>query len=347
MRKIFKALIFTVLSVSMYAQDIHFSQFYAAPLDLNPAMTGVMKCKMRFGANYRNQWAPILKGNAYNTYMFSYDQKVPVGRYDYFGFGANFWGDKAGSLGFGTVQFRASAAYSKRLGGDRYSSHYLVFGANGGLNQRSIGFQNAKYGTQHDGHGGFDPDGPVDPLQFNVDNSFTFADVSVGALWYSILNRHNSFWAGIAMNHLNQANVSFYRNTVVPLYSKLTFHAGGEFKLSQQMYIVPGVVFFSQGPSWELNTGSSLRFNLTQRRYEEQSFDVGLWARVSNGEKQATFDAIILSTRFNYNKFGIGFTYDVNTSSLREANPANNSFELSLMYVICGPERRGVYCPNF
>ncbi len=347
MRSFFITLIVIALSFSIQAQDIHFSQFYAAPLDLNPAMTGVMKCKMRFSANYRNQWAPILKSNAYNTYMFSYDQKVPVGRYDYFGFGANFWGDKAGALGFGTVQFRASAAYSKRLGGDRTSSHYLVFGANGGLNQRSINFQNAQYGSQHDGKGGWDSNGPIDPSQLNVNDRFLFADVAVGALWYSILNRHNSFWAGVAMNHLNQANVSFYRADVVPLYSKFTFHAGGEFRMSRQMYIVPGVVFFNQGPSWETNAGTSLRFNLTKSRFEEQSFDIGLWARVSNGEEKPTFDAIILSTRFDYNKFGLGFTYDINTSSLRQANAANGSFELSLVYVICGPERRGVYCPNF
>jgi len=67
------------------AQDIHFSQFYMSPLNLNPALTGVMNCNTRMVANYRNQWAAVLQANAYNTYSVSYDQKIPVGRSDYFG----------------------------------------------------------------------------------------------------------------------------------------------------------------------------------------------------------------------------------------------------------------------
>ena len=84
-------------TVAVHAQDIHFSQFYMSPLNLNPALTGVMNCNHRITANYRNQWASILKQNAYNTYSVSYDQKLPVGRYDYFGIGGTLWGDKAGA----------------------------------------------------------------------------------------------------------------------------------------------------------------------------------------------------------------------------------------------------------
>ncbi|HNM24595.1 MAG TPA: type IX secretion system membrane protein PorP/SprF, partial [Saprospiraceae bacterium] len=53
-----------VLAVAVQAQDIHFSQFYMSPLNLNPAMTGVMNCNHRIVANYRNQWSSILKQNA-------------------------------------------------------------------------------------------------------------------------------------------------------------------------------------------------------------------------------------------------------------------------------------------
>ena len=101
------------------AQDIHFSQFYMSPLNLNPAMTGVMNCKTRFVANYRNQWASVLKANAYNTYSASYDQKVPVGREDYFGIGGSLWGDVAGESRFGTTQGRISLSYSKKMSGYR------------------------------------------------------------------------------------------------------------------------------------------------------------------------------------------------------------------------------------
>lgn len=94
-----KVLLFAVgicLAGLVSAQDIHFSQFYMSPLNLNPALTGVMNCNMRVVGNYRNQYASILKSNAFNTYSVSYDQKIPVGRYDYFGVGGTLWGDKAG-----------------------------------------------------------------------------------------------------------------------------------------------------------------------------------------------------------------------------------------------------------
>lgn len=107
MRRIIQLILFLV-PLSVFTQDIHFSQFYMSPLNLNPALTGVMNCKMRFVANYRNQWAPVLKSKSFNTFNMSFDQKIPVGRYDYFGFGGTFWGDKAGSLDFSTIQFKLS-----------------------------------------------------------------------------------------------------------------------------------------------------------------------------------------------------------------------------------------------
>ncbi len=346
MKKLLSLVFFLGLMLQSQAQDIHFSQFYMAPLDLNPALTGVMNCKMRFTANYRNQWAAVLKSEAYNTYMLGYDQKIPVGRYDYFGFGGLLWGDRAGSLDFGTLQIKLSASYSKRLGGSRTSSHYLVFGANAGITQRSLAFHKAQFGSQNN-DGSFDPVKPHGEATPSPD--FIFADISAGLLWFSILDENNNFYMGLAANHLNEPNQSFYNEGTVKLYSKYTIHLGGQFALSRKMALVPGVVTFFQGPSFQVNGGTSVRFQLSRGRNGDQSFQVGLWGRVSNAiESEGTvFDALILMTRFDYEHFGVGFSYDFNTSSLRQASAANGSFELSLLYLICRPERRGVYCPSF
>ena len=69
--KVLKAFVIGIalfVGIGLNAQDIHFSQFYMSPLNLNPALTGVMNCNTRFVGNYRNQWASVLKSNAYNTY---------------------------------------------------------------------------------------------------------------------------------------------------------------------------------------------------------------------------------------------------------------------------------------
>ena len=331
-------------TVAVQAQDIHFSQFYMSPLNLNPAMTGVMNCNHRIVANYRNQWSSILKQNAYNTYSASYDQKLPVGRYDYFGLGGTFWGDKAGESEFATLQARLSGSYAKKMGGYRKKAHYLVFGADIGVSQRSINSHALKWPSQNDGQGRYDPNQPGEIID---DPNFLFLDMSAGILWFSVFDEDNNFYFGGAFSHLNRANQSF-GDANIPLYSKFTFHAGGEFMVGKRFGLIPGVVTFFQGPSFQVNAGNSFKFLLGNSRRYHQAFQLGAWARVANKlESGKLVDAFILSTRFDYEQFTIGFSYDINTSSLNAASNGNGAFEFSLVYKICGPERRGVYCPNF
>ncbi|HRO74000.1 MAG TPA: type IX secretion system membrane protein PorP/SprF, partial [Saprospiraceae bacterium] len=149
-------LLFMVITLQVSAQDIHFTQFYMSPLNLNPALTGVMNCRTRMVANYRNQWSAILSANAYNTYSVSYDQKIPVGREDYFGIGGSIWGDVAGESRFGTTQGRVSLSYSKKMAGYRKKASYLVLGADAGLANRGISNQDLRWPTQITSEG-FDP----------------------------------------------------------------------------------------------------------------------------------------------------------------------------------------------
>lgn len=337
-----------ILTVSnLRGQDIHFSQFYMSPMTLNPALTGVMNCNTRIVGNYRNQWASVLGKEAYNTYSVSYDQKMPVGRYDYFGFGGNVWSDVAGSLDFQTLTLKLSGAYSRRVGGDRRKAHYIVVGAEAGVSQRSINFLNARWPVQViDGqYAGGIPSGEPE-----LPDNFLFADVGLGALWFSVLGKHSNFYIGGAFNHLNQANLSFYRNvdeTVEKYYNRSVLHFGGEFPMGGgDVSLVPGGVFFKQGPSLEINAGNSFRFNMDGS--QDQSFQFGGWIRLARHFKDPILvDAIILSTRFDYENWGIGFSYDINVSSLSKESRGNGGFEFSMIYQICGPQNRGVYCPKF
>jgi type IX secretion system PorP/SprF family membrane protein len=339
----------TLFMVSARAQDIHFSQFYLSPLNLNPAMTGVMNCNIRLVANYRNQWASVLRSNAFRTYSVSYDQRIPVGRNDYFGVGGTFWGDRAGEADFATVTGKLSASYSKKMGGSRNYGHYLVVGAEAGVAQRSLDFLKLRWGLQHDGRGGFDENADSGELN-NFDRSeFLFGDLAAGLLWFMVFDENNNLYLGGAFHHLNRADQSFSSNSTDLLYSRFTGHAGGEFMMTDRFGILPGVIVMSQGPSFQVNAGTSFKFLLgTGRQPGDQSFQFGLWTRVSNKIQSGVLnDAVIASTRFDYDNFSLGFSYDINISPLRAASNANGGFELALVYKICGPSRRGVYCPSF
>lgn len=335
------------------AQDIHFTQFYMSPLNLNPAMTGVMNCKTRMILNYRNQWAAVLKANAYNTFSASYDQKIAVGREDYFGIGGSIWGDVAGASRFGTTQGRLSLSYSKKMAGYRKKASYLVIGADAALTQRSISEEDLRWPSQIST--------PTDPGESISNQQFLYADLAAGLLWFSVIDNYTNWYVGAAIHHLNRPNVSFFRSSGgrenAELSSRFTIHAGVQYPLQKRISILPFGVFMAQGPHREVNAGANLRFAMGPSRQTNQSWEIGTWYRVgvkttgfnADGTENTSLhsDALILSTRFNYENFGIGFSYDINVSGLRQANPFNGAFEFSLSYNICGPESRGVYCPRF
>ena len=345
------ALLVSLSLTGLDAQDIHFSQFYQSPLNLNPALTGVMNCSQRVVVNYRNQWAAVLGSNAYNTYSVSYDRKIAVGRTDYFGVGGALWADVAGASRFGTRQGKISFSFSKKIAGSNNNSHYIVAGAEGGMTQRRVSEADLRWPTQVT-NGQFDGSLPGETIQ---DNNFLYPDLSGGLLWFANIGK-NSFYAGGAMHHLNQPNVSFL-GAQESLFSRITFHAGGEFTVNKKMSVLPNLIYLDQGPHMEINAGSSLRLAIEGGTQAKQYLQFGLWYRlgkqvVSNASSteftsSIHSDAIIFATRFESGNYGFGFSYDYNISELATGSTANGSFELSVVYLLCGNESRGVYCPTF
>src|SRR5436190_10836837 len=94
------ALFFTTAN----AQDIHFSQYNASPLALNPALAGMNACDYRLYANFRTQWMTISSGNTYRTFAggadFSIGKITKVNSFA--GLGISFFSDQAGDVNFNT-----------------------------------------------------------------------------------------------------------------------------------------------------------------------------------------------------------------------------------------------------
>ncbi len=342
------SLILTVGSL-VQAQDIHFSQFYMSPLNLNPAMTGIMNCNQRLVANFRNQWASVLRSNAYNTFSASYDQKIEFARSDYFGVGGTLWGDVAGSSKFSTLAATLSGSYSKYLGGGRDNSNYLVLGAQVGIRQRSIKpLFELFFGDQFDPSIGGPSGTSIENNNGTFGNNYSFMDVNAGLLYFRVFNETNSLWIGGAINHLNKPNQSFYDDQFFELSTRYTVHGGAEITLNTRYDVLPGFVVLSQGEAFQVNSGASVRMILSKSRWDYQAAQIGVWMRIANSvDNSLLSDALIISTKFDYDQFGIGFSYDVNLSSLRPASNGNGAFEFSLIYNICRQERRNVYCPKF
>jgi type IX secretion system PorP/SprF family membrane protein len=130
-------LLFTsFVSVSL-AQDPNFSQFFASPLTLNPALTGKFDGTFRLAGNYRNQWPSI--NNAFVTKTGSADFHLMSNNLpdiDRWGFGVLFLNDKNGNGALATNQFSLSTAYHKGL--DENGYHQIGVGFQGSYTDKRL-----------------------------------------------------------------------------------------------------------------------------------------------------------------------------------------------------------------
>src|SRR3954470_17952749 len=110
------------------AQDPNFSQFFASPLTLNPALTGKFDGVFRVAGNYRNQWPTI--NNAFTTYTISADGGILKNRipeFDQFGVGVMAFSDKSGNGVLQNNFLALSTAYHKALDENGYNQIGLGF----------------------------------------------------------------------------------------------------------------------------------------------------------------------------------------------------------------------------
>lgn len=346
--KLFNITVALVLMVSsLQAQDIHFSQFYASPLNLNPATTGVLSCDLRFSAIYRNQWASALGSKAFSTFSAGVETRFPVGKHDYWGLGVNLWADKAGTSSFSSVHGSVNASFIKKLGGRRANNMYLVAGGSLGFSQRSFNTLNLQFGEQWNGDAF---DGSLSSGETFLDTRVQYADLAAGLYWWTGLDKDDksTLSAGLAFAHLTRANLAILNQGFDPLYMKTTIHLSGDFRLKKRFAIVPNVVLLLQGPSVETNFGTLIKFDFSNRSVSNQAFEIGpMYRIVSSPTGSIASDAAIIVARMRFGSSRFGLSYDINVSRLSGATGGNGAFEVSYVYTLCGVRGRPLGCPSF
>lgn len=315
--------LFTLFSANAQ-QDVHFSQFWAAPLTINPASAGMSGSDLRAILNYRSQWASV--GEPYTTMGASVDmplfKKMKTGM---FGLGLNFIKDDAGDSKFSTVNPNLSLAYHLDLSGGQ-GTDYLSVGFLGGLIQRSINEDNLYWDSQWDGSG-FN----TNAASNETGGSLTVEafDMSTGIHYFSKPAENQTLFAGVSFAHILSPNVAF-EATSDKLIKKVNIHGGGEIPLSNSnTSILPNVMYSIQGSNRYLNAGGELKYILKENSHytnysNEISAAIGGYYRFG--------DAAYVASRLNWLGISLGLSYDFNLSELSTATSGNGGFELSLMY---------------
>lgn len=341
MRKIYSAFLALAISANVLAQDIHFSQYYASPLTLNPALTGNINGVFRLAANYRNQWftIPTLGLVApYQTYQFSGDVSLLRERLgnDGFGVGGMFYCDRAGDGALTTFSGMVSLAYHKAV--DRYGRGRISLGLQAGVVSKQIKMQNLVFETQLDGYGW---NTQLSNGESYSGKSILYPDVNIGALWAHAPKDNFRYYLGFAMNHLSKPRESFLgdeRNKINYLYK---VNAGMEIFLNHDysFSMTPTFLFMLQSNAQQYNVGLGLNYWVN----DDIAIFGGGWYRIK--------DAVILNLGAEFYNCRVGISYDVNHSSLRTASKAQGGIELSAIYTFKkekpGPIQYEKYCPTF
>jgi len=321
-----------------YAQDHHLSQFYAAPLTLNPALTGSMSGKYRATAQYRNQWQTVMD-NSFKTMQASFDIKTKVGNSftDNLGFGMYFYGDKGGTTSVSTNHIAISASYHKGLG--LRKKRFLSAGFNIGVAQKNINYNNLTFNDQFDGTEGYNL-GTGEELPTN---NRSYSDLSAGVNYTYLPRNDRAFNMGASIFHANSPNVSLDEEATNRLPSRFTIYASGELPINERVNLLPRALVYLQGNQLEANIGTNVKFKLGY----ENAFHLGGWFRpVSDVESGIALDAFVVLVGFETETFIIGLSTDANLSTLMPSSSGFGGFELSLTYV-GRDENDGAMCPTF
>lgn len=348
MKKVFTLVIFTLgMAMGGYSQDPHFSQFYNAPLHLNPAMTGVFPGQFRVAANYRNQWSSILGNEAFKTMHFSGEMRFSVLQNDYFAMGLNVLQDQAGAGQLSQTHSHLSMSYLKQIAGGKYRSdhQYLIVGLQGGLGQYSQDWTNYWFSNQYNSASNqVDPTLPSNEL---IDQrTGIIPHINAGLMYYAIFDEDKSVYVGGSIFHVNQPGISFLNDNSEKLYQKFMIHAGGQLPFTNNFSVLPGAMLAIQGPSLQTVLGANFRY--TNKDWYEVALRAGVWTRLANRlEKGITMDALIYKFILEMEQWQLGLSYDVNHSSLHNASQGRGAFEISLIYVHPYKFRYRVNCPRF
>ncbi len=329
------SVLFLAFVVSSSAQDIHLTQANMTPLLVNPANAGA-EYTMRGILNYRTQWGSV--SEPYVTMMASYDMNFKPStagkKFGYFAGGLFIYNDKAGASQMKTTQINLSLAYHVNLN----AKNTFGAGFQGGYFQRSANVDELTWGNQFDGYQYNQAIATGEGEDF-TGISFGSTDYTAGILWtfknsekyFSGSNVYLS--SGLSFHHLSKPDIETQGLTPDELHYRYIWHGNGIIGLNEKFSVLPYLYYSQQGSINEIMFGSDVLYRLKQaNKYAKEkgmAMGLGIYYRWN--------DAIIPSLIFQYANYTLGFTYDINTSSLNNATNKNGGFEISLRYVYPNP----------
>jgi type IX secretion system PorP/SprF family membrane protein len=317
-----------------HAQDLHFSQYFNAPLLVNPANTGFNPdYDYRLGANYRNQWANI--GYPYQTMSAWGDTKVLADKFEngWVGLGFSMLKDQAGSGSLTTNSATASVAYHQMLG---YKS-LLSGGFSLGYNNKRIDVTKLSFDDQWNGKF-FDTEIPSNEPFANSSISYLDLQVGLNYAYFASDNMYINF--GMSIMHLNNPKESFFDPSVSDnrVDRRYTAFVNANIKVQDIWILNPNIYVSKMAGAWETVLGMNANRDLGESG--AQQLILGLYYR--------TNDALIPMFGYQVNNLRMTVNYDATISTLSSSNGTRGAYELSIIKTGVFPSgaTKQIKCPS-
>ncbi len=344
--KYWKGIIILALGVTINweadAQDPQFSQFYAAPLYMNPAFAGSTQLT-RVGLNYRNQWPSI--DASYVTYTAYAD---------------HFFIDVNSGAGLLVQSDRESLAGLRNQGVSLFYAYQLPVTANwtfragfqGGYFMRDLNYDDLIFPDQILPNGDI---GNTGELLANNDFNINYFDISFGGLIYN-----SKLWVGFTGHHLNKPNLSFFKDDGFDdhLPRKYSVHAGYRLNLRQgsvrhiyagknpsSIDLYPAVNYRLQGEFMQFDMGAYLDFHPVLFGVWYRGIPIRTVNGIGNNE------ALIFSAGLSTNGLNIGYSFDYTLSDLGIQSGGAHEISISYEFFTGDPRKppksmREIPCPR-
>ncbi|MFZ1846513.1 MAG: PorP/SprF family type IX secretion system membrane protein [Saprospiraceae bacterium] len=344
MRIIYLFILFISVS-SLYSQERYLTQFYGAPITLDPSLTGNFEGNYRVNMAYRNQWSKNFE-KPFSTFTGSVDLNFDLGLknkrvHDIASAGLYFAHDKAGILDFGNTEMGFSGAYHKALGPNQFLSGGLYLS----LNQRNSNFTNVTFEDQFNGEDGY----TAPTAELLAENNFSYFDQGIGVNYANYQVNQHGFNVGASIAHLSRPEASFYKrdpnsDETTPSFRlpmKYTLHAGGRIILDDFTSIHPRFMYQRQGIQDMATLGANLKVDVYF-----VSVHMGVFGRAAGVNNKYNFDSAGLLFGVEISNWQVGASYDIGIPSIINYSRNQGTFELTVSYF-------GLYvnddllCPTF
>lgn len=299
------------------AQTYHFSQFYSAPLLINPAATGSTAGPYRLAANYRSQWDA--GSSPYTTFTFSGDAHILQNKLtdgNKLGVGLVIMNDKTIGGAVQTNNLGVSAGYHVSLDEDNIQS--IGVGFQGTYNEKRIDYSRLQFENQF-GNGEFDPSLPIG--ESLGDGKKYFVDFNAG-LMYSFSLEDRSFFAGVAGYNLLKKEDNFLTEQF-KTPRLLSVVGGADIDVGNNHSFYFSGNYRQQSNNQEVTLGFAYGVFIDQTGY--YALKVGLWHRIN--------DALIPYAGLSYKGLQVGCSFDYMISSKKSQSQFRNTFEVSVLYL--------------